>query len=239
MAIKISLLGEGPEDYGSVEGKEKPGVEDKYKGHIQLFVERILHALQGHRLYFQPFPLYPRNLHVHTYVRQEKSEKMEPLATRVRLAIQKARASGHQALVVLMDDRREDDKPILEKLKEGRQEAEQAGYCLPTALGTAIKEIEAWILADDKARPWGLGEEGNKPLEDAPEDIDDPKSRFSKLYGDYMQKLKEQGQAQLPDERMCQEHIIAQIDINTLSKRCPKGFKPFLEEIKTHILPLF
>jgi hypothetical protein len=242
MTVKISFLGEGPEDYGTLEGKvQADHVRGKYKGHIQMFVERILQqCCQGQVAHFQPYPLDPRELHQHTHVRKERHEKLEPLATRTKLAIQKACICGHSALVVLMDDRHEDNKPILEKLQKGRAEAELDGNYLPTALGTAIKEIEAWILADDHARPFGLGEQcGRYPLPDLPEQIADPKSKFLEWQGQHCAALKRQGQQDAPDEMACKEAIINQIDIAQLTKLCPQGFKPFLAEIKQHILPLF
>lgn len=239
MAIKISLFGEGPKDYGTIQGDDKPDpATGKHKGDIQLFLERILEQLQhGKKVYFQPFPVDPKSLKFHMH--RDKDRQIPSLAGRVKRAIQVESGKGRQGLVVLIDDRREDARNRIEELKKGRSEAYEEGVRLPTAIGTAIKEIEAWILADENAQGYGFGEKiGRIPLPVAPEEISDPKSVYSQRYGDYQSAHKE-GQEQAPDERTCRECIINQIAITRLAERCPQGFKPFLEEVKGHILPLF
>jgi hypothetical protein len=136
--------------------------------------------------------------------------------------LKEAKRREMDALVLLVDQ----DNPEYRRSEQVREAQE---YCnpkvpalnLPRAMGVAIKTFDAWMLADEKALTEVLG--CTVARQHDPETISQPK----KVCG----RLLESG-----TNRMAQREMYAgvalRLDIEVLTKRCPKGFKPFAERVR-------
>ncbi len=136
--------------------------------------------------------------------------------------LKEAKRREMDALVLLVDQ----DHPEYRRSEQVREAQE---YCnpkvpaltLPRAMGVAIKTFDAWMLADEKALTEVLG--CTVARQHDPETISQPK----KVCG----RLLESG-----TNRMAQREMYAgvalRLDIEVLTKRCPRGFKPFAERVR-------
>ena len=88
-------------------------------------------------------------------------------------------------------------------------------------MGVAVKMFDAWMLADEKALTEVLGCHVRKQRD--PETIRKPKKDCARLL--------ESGVNQMAQREMYAE-VALRLDIEILTKRCPKGFKPFAERVR-------
>ena len=144
-------------------------------------------------------------------------------------AIVDAKARGALALVMVSDRDGEKNRARLSEMKKGRDAAARQGHLLPAALGQCIEKPEAWLLADSKALCEALNIKLPGAIPD-PESIRDPKEH---LAGFYAQDTS--------DRRAWERHeaIAGVADVDTLAKHCPKGFRPFRDEVVKRLSPLF
>jgi hypothetical protein len=135
--------------------------------------------------------------------------------------LKEAKKREMDTLVLLVDQ----DNPGYGR---GEQLQEAQEYCnprvpafaLPRAMGVAIRTFDAWMLADEKALTEVLGCAIVKQRE--PETIRRPKT--------VCRKLLESGAKEMAQREMYAE-IALRLDLDVLSSRCPKGFKPFAERV--------
>ena len=109
--------------------------------------------------------------------------------------------------------------------RSGRHRSSGIRTCLrshlPRAMGVAIKMFDAWMLADEKALTEVLG--CTVARQHDPETISQPK----KVCG----RLLESGTNRMAQREMYAE-VALRLDIEVLTKRCPRGFKPFAERVR-------
>jgi len=132
--------------------------------------------------------------------------------TCLRLAVNE----DYDALVFLIDQDGHN-----ERIKQIQQAQEHPLESLPRALGVAIKTYDAWMLADEQALSQVLGY--TIPTQPNPEKANDPKQKCKKLHDESNSAIS---------LRDMYAAIANLIDIDTLSNRCPKGFKPFAQKVK-------
>lgn len=99
---------------------------------------------------------------------------------------------------------------------------------MPCAVGQAVESFDAWMIADHRAV---TGAGGNTHgLTGKPESEKKPKACAGKAFNCH------------PDGRGLGPYyheVAANARIETLKEVCPKGFKPFADDVRTHIGPLF
>lgn len=136
--------------------------------------------------------------------------------------LKEAKRREMDALVLLVDQ----DKPEYRRSEQVRQAQEYrnpkvSAFNLPRAMGVAIRTFDAWILADEKALTdvlgYGVARQSN------PETIGTPKK--------VCEKLLDRGKNQMAQREMYAE-IALRVNLDVLTSRCPKGFKPFAEHVR-------
>lgn len=143
--------------------------------------------------------------------------------------------------VVAVADQRDPTQRILEQLETGRKILENQGMfglAERCAVGVAICEIEAWLLADRKALRGVLGHAiGDRSLPGALESIRDPKSLLSAYIGEFLSTSRPEGVT--VDHLQLKRALAENMDPNEVSRLCPRGFGPFRQEVLERLLPLF
>ena len=136
--------------------------------------------------------------------------------------LRKAWEENYDALIYLIDDDEGADKrnEQIREAQEFREPDVPASY-LPRAMGVAIKMFDAWMLADEKALTEVLGCRVRKQRD--PETIRKPKKDRARL-------LKS-GANQMAQRDMYAE-VALRLDVEILTSRCPKGFKPFAGHVR-------
>ncbi|MDY7010775.1 MAG: DUF4276 family protein [Planctomycetota bacterium] len=141
-------------------------------------------------------------------------------------AIVEASRNDFDAVVIVIDRDRRVEKETIQPLREGRDSCSISGK-IPCAVGCAVETFDAWMIADGNAikhaggvgnhkNPESLyGKEGKgKHPKDIAANIFDGKRGLSKKYA-----------------------IVAEnVDLLSLEKTCPKGFKPFANDVREKIL---
>jgi hypothetical protein len=127
-----------------------------------------------------------------------------------------ARDNGFDGIVLVID---QDDDP-----KRSSDLSEAQDYALSNcrrAFGVAIRTFDAWILADDSALSTVLGT--TIPRQPDPEQIKDPKSECTRLRDASGKNI---------DLRDLYAEVASKADLDTISERCPKGFRPFADRVR-------
>jgi hypothetical protein len=208
--MKILVYGEGPQDVGRG--------EDEYVGVVRTLVERLITEC-------------PDSSDEKITFRGRRLGRLhggKGFKRKARIAINEARRQGYDCVVIVIDrDGRRQKNGRLQALNDGRDEALRTAY-FPTAIGVAIETMEAWLLADERALSECLGRAVDK--QPSPEKLsgkkgtpEHPKTRLNTLIDGDDGKLK--------------QRIAEQVDLPTIERRCPKGFKPFADEIRAHLCP--
>ncbi len=229
--MRIMVFGDGPNELGKPElwGKWLP-VDDL--GALPRIVDRLLKNPEDVEYAAEKFKKniphtaikiddIPKNANIPTRIKHKSARK-------VQNAILLAKARGCRAVVILIDRDTEPDSERIILLKKGRDSlATYVGYPA-CAVGCAVETFDAWMIADGKAikqaggagnhkNPESLdGKEGTgKHPKDIAANIFDGKRNLSKKYA-----------------------VVAEnTDLLSLEKACPKGFKPFANEVREKILP--
>lgn len=134
--------------------------------------------------------------------------------------VQEAQKRGYDAVVLLLD---EDGYPDRIKGIDQAQVRLSKTAMLPRALGVAVRAFDAWMLADEKA----LSDVLNRTVscQPSPEGIRDPKSVCQQLRDDSTDS--ELGLAEM-------YNLVAEkTRLDILDQRCPFGFKPFAERVRS------
>lgn len=216
--MRVLVVGEGPTEIG--DAQEESEHADGY-GFLPVIVRRLLGAQE--RDEFRGLNVKDRRLRAH--VIRGKSKKLSKV---VVAASRLAHHDGFDAVVVVIDRDAKPNERRRQALEKGR-EAAAGDYDVSVAVGVAIEEIEAWMLADETAIAGALGVE-NVPQQRAPEKDKDPKRTLNEL-------LEVQNTAGV-SRRAFVQRIAAQARIDELRRRCPKGFGMFADDVATHLGPL-
>ncbi len=155
------------------------------------------------------------------------------LNRKVRFAKLQATLSGRHALVFVVDTEGEAPKKIMAELNSGRDSSHPE---LPTAVGVAHPCIESWLLADAAAIGKALKLTISPVTPEDPEALkaprkdrdENPKTILGKCAGVKGTVSTVQANA-----------IALCIDLSRIETICPKSFKPFADEVRANILPLF
>ena len=134
--------------------------------------------------------------------------------------VQNAQKRGFDAIVLLVDRDRFPDRI---KGIDKAQRTLSPTTMLPRALGVAIWAFDAWMLADENALSESLGR--TVQCQPAPETIRDPKSVCESL-------RDESPNCQLGLAEMY-DLVAKNIRLDILEQRCPSGFKPFAERVRS------
>jgi len=196
----------------------------------------------GQSLNLDNLPALPSLIHrlmdcpAHVSYTCEPFRRVKPVHTRghkyakkVRRAIQLARQNGYQALAVVIDRDRQKDADRIVPLQDGR-DAMASGSLPACAVGMAVEAFDSWMIADSKAVTAAAGDPGK--THPKPESLagkegtgDHPKDVAGVIFG---------AKAGLGDKYAV---VAENVDLDLLAKACPKGFAPFAEDVRRHILP--
>lgn len=146
-------------------------------------------------------------------------------ARKVKAAITTAAFEKASAIVVVVDRGGEKNRGRLAELRKGREDAVADGLLCPAALGLAIEELEAWLLADEVTLSSVTAQKIAGVIGE-PEAQADPKSILAGYCHGRADGLRE---GRLHDE------IALKLDLGKLRKRCPKGFGPFYDEVTKNL----
>lgn len=125
---------------------------------------------------------------------------------------------GFDAVIVVIDD---DDEP---RRRQQFDDAQESSFCaIRRALGVAVREFDAWILADERSLSGVLG----MPVEpqDDVERLSDPKQVCRGL----LDRSERKGGI-TPTKMYAQ--VAQEANLDTLIKRCPTGFAPFERRVR-------
>lgn len=214
---RLKFFGEGSDDVGKHGSVNEPNS-------IQLLVENILKILLKDNPDFEWNSNQIKKIPYH-YGRGTI------LKRKVELAAAQAIAEGFDGAVFVID--RHGNNNIVKEIMAGRDNFESKGQSFHFSLGIAIEALEAWLLADQNTRRVIFGNKGGEDLGDI-ENISNPKIIFEELFDNYYRDKDEK-----PTKGEIKKKLAYESNVEIMAKECPKGFKPFLQEIKDHILPLF
>jgi hypothetical protein len=129
---------------------------------------------------------------------------------------------GMDALILLVDQDRVEYRRS-EQVREAQEycHPQVPAFNLPRAMGVAIKTFDAWMLADEKALAVVLGCPVARQRH--PETIGRPKEVCARLLEGGTNRMR---------QRQMYAEVARRLDINVVAERCPKGFKPFAENVR-------
>lgn len=131
--------------------------------------------------------------------------------------IRQGQQQGFDAVVFLIDEDGEDDR---------RRQMDQAQRTelstLPRACGVAIRTFDAWFLADEQGLSRVLGTEIQRQPE--PERERNPKDRCQDLVN---------RSAAIGSLGELYAKLAESLDLDILAERCPQGFAPFAERVRS------
>lgn len=214
---RIKFFGEGPDDVGKHD-------EENQISALQAFVKSIISKSNEGEVNFDNQAFHIRNLKIHGGGFTRKVER----------AIENASEGGFDAAVFVVDHDGYNER--IKQLYEGRLKAQHNGLDFRLALGVAIRELEAWLLADQDVRRKHFGPRGGDDLGDI-ERLEHPKdNHFERLYGFLLNTPRTEN---IPSRGELKVILAQESKPETIEKKCPKGFKPFQEEVKNNLVPLF
>ena len=226
--MTILIAGEGLEDIGKL----------KYEGDIKLILIALLknHGWKGNDFGSENKKIRDApKVHRRTEVHNAEIKKIINL-------IADAHWKKSQMCVVVIDARKERHKDLNNQVRKAETELLEHGND-KFMIGLAIHEIEAWILADPKARKAGLGEHAkHHKFSGKPEDDPDPKSSLKQLMGEILAEnsgIIRFCYSTSEPEIETRKTMIENMRPKEVSNLCPLGFKPFYEKAKKAFIPLF
>jgi hypothetical protein len=143
--------------------------------------------------------------------------------------------NGRAHATVFVVDSEGDLKNQRQELAQGRDLGPKD---YPMAVGVAHPCIESWLLADANAIRSTFCLDKQPDLPEKPEDLPapqrdrkhNPKTVLSAIAGSAQKEMSVADKDRI---------AAAMDDLDLVKSRCPLGFKPFAEEVETHIRPLF
>jgi hypothetical protein len=225
--LKVLVLGEGPHEIGR---KLDQVLSNDELPALPILVRRILGDGRSVSFECRSFKNETK-ARVKDMVTTRVGARAGAISRKVAQAIQMAKRQFDAVVVVIDRDRKLDSEKIA-ALREGRNSAATKPRCPTCAVGTPVETFDAWMIADSKAvqkaegnpdhchpTPEGLaGKEGSG---------NHPKDRAAKVFGS--------------SDRLGEKYrmVAEEVDLKQLQNSCPEGFKPFADEIRSRIAPLF
>ncbi len=210
--MKIKLFGEGPDDVGKHCVKNIPCT-------IQVLLKSIIEKSLGEEVEFDWKSNHIPRIHAGGF--KKKVEK----------SMKRTVDLGYDAAVFIVDFGGSGGEKRLKNMRKGKEIGHKEGYRVPILLAVAKMELEAWLLADENVRRKNFPQTGSHSFSNI-EEIKNPKTLFNSLFGDNLKnETTSKGEIKL---KMAQE-----ANVTTILKNCPKSFKPFVAEVREHLVPLF
>ena len=210
--MKIKFFGEGPDDVGKHEVKNTPCT-------IQAILKNIIEKPLERAVNFEWMSNHIPRIHAGGFTKK------------VEIAMKKAVDRGYDAAIFIVDYGGKGGEKRIKAMKKGREIGHKRGYYIPMILAVSRMELEAWLLADENVRtnyfPRSVSQSFGKIEEEK-----NPKALFSSLYGENV--IKEQF-----SEGELKLKIASESDVTTITKNCPKSFKPFVDEVREKLIPRF
>ncbi len=128
-----------------------------------------------------------------------------------------AEKRGYDALILVIDQ--DDAAERISELNNAQRHLDVTA--IPRALGVAVRSFDAWMLADETALTAALGLLVD--CQPSPEEIAQPKAACEELLAK---------SEQYPSLAHFFAALATQINLETLEKRCPKGFAPFAGAVR-------
>ncbi len=223
---RILFVGEGSTDVGLertpvrlwLAGDTDGPDEGKRRGVVPVLVLRALReGMPGAAVEMEAVLTRTRRMHGRGFARKVKAAMVD------------AQAAGLDGVVFVIDRDGGSGRARLSEMRDGRAKGEADGFAVPTVLGMAIEMLEAWLLADETALNHALGITLPGALPD-PEGIADPKAKLNEV----------DDPAKFAGDAVARDEAIAEATrLNVVCKRCPRGFRPFHDEVVQRLGPLF
>lgn len=196
--MKVLLVSEGRHELG--DGSD-PGA-------LELLVRRLLER----KVHFDCIRFADDSLHaVH-------GGKTKRYFKRALAWMKYAAQKGFDAVIVVIDD---DGEP---RRRKQFDDAQESRFCtIRRALGVAVREFDAWILADHQTLSRVLGMRV-KP-QDNVERLNDPKQVCKGLLDESRYK------GDMTPTKMY-ALVAGAVNLDTVKKRCPAGFAPFAQRVQ-------
>jgi hypothetical protein len=224
--MKVLILGEGPTDLGRAEIDGTLQLE----GALPILVRKLIS---------DPSSETPIEIRGIEYKKlrlfggvsgKRRSSKGYVNKLRALIGLREGREADAIVAVVDRDGERFNDR--IDDLNDGREELSRAGKAC--AVGMTIEELEAWLLADEKALRIALEDESIQRQPD-PEKLSardekndrNPKGRLERLMVAALEG--EIPQSDFPEHYAA---IAREIDLAVLDQRCPEGFGPFAQQVR-------
>lgn len=161
-----------------------------------------------------------------------ESHGLRGFARKVHRVLRDAELNDEQALIIVVDRDGTPGRSRFEELDRGRQDSE-----VPCAIGVAQEMVEAWLLGDPGAWERAFGTDAPKPPND-PEVRTTANSPSPNSAKQVLRRLLDDANA--TGSNLQRYTLIAR---NTrwqaLAVGCPRSFKPFAEEVRERIGPMF
>ena len=224
---RILFVGEGVTDVGdaktvsplwlSDEGSGGDAQDEREpRGVVPILVLRSLREASQQDVPVERHTRYLRRLHGRSFARK------------IKVAMVDAVRMGADGVVIVVDRGGQKNRARLDEMRRGKENAEEDGVRVPAALGIAIEELEAWLLADEQAIARVLGVQVKGPHPD-PESIGDPKARLKQEY---------HADSSRREDWERHEAVAEALSLDVLRKRCPKGFEPLRAEVAQALGPV-
>lgn len=149
-------------------------------------------------------------------------------AWKVLAAIDRSRHRSPDTLILAVWDRDgkeeclHDRKVLLDALRDRGSRA---------TVGVCVEEIEAWLLADAAAFKRAFGRGPSTGIPGKPEELPDPKKVLHRVLADY----SDAGQPHALNALYRQ--LAQEIDLDTLTETCPRGFGELRDALEEFIAP--
>ena len=221
------LLGEGERDVGRMTPGERRRPPCDFEGDLPRLVRRLSELAGGPpRFGYDAETLHAIAARIPRGGRPMRAGgKAKQLRDAVLAGLQ-----DHAVVIALIDARAEEldglRRDALEILAQCRERHPDARV----AIGLAVREIEAWMLADPQGRLAAFGPAvGAQPVPDDLEDLGDPKALWRERAG----QCPPPGPADAAlhaDTQRCKAWESARPEV--LRRVCPKGFPPFADAVE-------
>jgi hypothetical protein len=229
MPDRILFLGEGPRDVGGP-SKTRRAVPCDFEGDVPRAVRRLaLHLGLEERFGYEASTF--RHVIAQMTTREGRPMRVGGKAKELRDAVVYSLVSGRPRAIVAVVDARLPELPDLRRDADDivLQCREQTAT-VPVAIGIAVHEIEAWMLADTEARRAAFGPLGLAPLRETdPELIPDAKAAWHSYAG---QCATPHGVAPLHHADSQRKAAWESMRVHVVCTACPRGFQPFVEAVE-------